>query len=242
MNITSGVEKKALSVLIYGREGIGKSTFAAGAKEPIFLKLEDRLSHIPSDKTDLISNLTQLDQALVYLKTQDHKYKTVVIDSVDWLEALVQAEVAKANKVKTIADIGYGKGFVEVAVTIREIINSLSELRNNRKMNLIFIAHAKIKKFDDPAREAYDRYQLDLHERTASILTQYVDNILFADFDIYLEDGKAKATKRVLFTEPSPSYVAKNSFNLPRKIELSWSAFVLEVNKFYLPKEVADGK
>ena len=76
-------------VLLYGTEGIGKSTFGSQAPKPVFIQTEDGLDEIDTDKFPLATSYEQVVAALADLRNEQHDYETVVIDSLDWLERLV---------------------------------------------------------------------------------------------------------------------------------------------------------
>ena len=246
MKITTGIKKAPLTLLVYGREGIGKSTFASHAKNPIFLKFEDRLDHIDTSKSDLITSIDQMDKNLIYLKTQDHGFNTVVVDTITAMQALAVKHVLDKYNAKSLSEGDHGKFYVDVQQTCFDFVDSLFELRQSKNMNIVFVGHALIKPFAPPIGEPYDRYQLDLMDKVANKVIQAVDCVLFVEQEVETIVNKAKKNqatstgKRVMRTEPSPSYIAKNSYNLPKKIEFSWAAFTKEVLKFYETKTTGE--
>lgn len=118
-------------------------------------------------------------------------------------------------------------------------MEALSRLRNERKMNIILIAHSQIKAFNDPSiATPYDRYQLKLNEKAAALWREFVDFVGFATYEVFVKknevaDKKAKAFgdgKRVLYTERRPSFDAKNRLGLPFELPLSFSEFMKAVD------------
>jgi hypothetical protein len=77
------------AMLVYGTEGIGKSTLAARAPQPVFVQTEDGLGEVNCDKFPLAASFAETLAALTELRDQDHAYQTVVVDSLDWLERLI---------------------------------------------------------------------------------------------------------------------------------------------------------
>jgi len=152
-------------ILMYGTEGIGKSTTASQAPKPIFIPTED--------------GLDQIDCASY---SEEHDYQSVVIDSLDWLERLIWDDVCREYGVKSIekADGGYAKGYTHALTQWREVLNGLDALRNERGMAVILLAHAKVEKFEDPESVAYDRYSPRLHKHAAALVTEWCDGVLFA--------------------------------------------------------------
>lgn len=242
-SITRGKENKPPRLLIYGQEGCGKSTYASNAPNPVFIQTEDGLDEISTAKFPLAHNLDDVLSALAALRDEPHDFQTVVLDSADWLERLIWDRVCQDFGVRSIekADGGYGKGYVHALTYLRQIVSLLNELRNTRGMIVIVIAHSKVERFEDPENAAYDRYTPRLHKSATSLLCEWVDAVLFATkrFRVSKEQGsgfqgdRAIATaigadggERILRTVGSPACIAKNRFNLPGEIPLSWSAFM----------------
>jgi len=111
-------------------------------------------------------------------------------------------------------------------------------------MNIILIAHAQIKTFADPAQPTgYDRYQLKLNEKAAAVLREAVECVLFATYEttVVKEKGDKKGRgvgdgERVMYTERRPAFDAKNHFDLPFEMPLSWKAYAEAVDTFYNKK------
>lgn len=219
-------------VLVYGVEGIGKSTFAAGAPTPIFIQTEDGLGSLEVDHFPIATSVTDVLDALSALFDGEHKFKTVVIDSLDWLETLIWRDIESKYDAK---DLAYGKGAMIAAEKWREILDGLNALRNQRGMIVILIAHCEIKRFDSPDSEPYDRYQPKLQARSSALVREWVDAVLFANYRTVVQKADVGFNKtvsrgistgeRLLFTAERPSYMAKNRYSLPESIPLAWEAF-----------------
>lgn len=219
-------------VLVYGVEGIGKSTFAAGAPAPIFIQTEDGLGSLQVDHFPIATSVTDVLDALSALFDGEHKFKTVVIDSLDWLETLIWRDIESKYDAK---DLAYGKGAMIAAEKWREILDGLNALRNQRGMIVILIAHCEIKRFDSPETEPYDRYQPKLQARSSALVREWVDAVLFANYRTVVQKADVGFNKtvsrgistgeRLLFTAERPSYMAKNRYSLPESIPLAWEAF-----------------
>lgn len=241
-NIQRGRAPMPPRIMLYGVEGIGKSTFAAEAPKPIFVQTEDGLAQIDCDKFPLAATFEEVQQALAELQAQAHDYETVVIDSLDWLERLVWDAVCKEYGVKSIekADGGYAKGYTHALTYWRQIVDLLGSLRTGKGMAVVLIAHAKVEKFEDPESAAYDRYSPRLHKHAAALICEWSDAVLFATrkFRTQSEDAgfNRKRTianaigkdggERILRCVGGPSCIAKNRFGLAEELPLSWSAFM----------------
>jgi hypothetical protein len=231
--VTRGVIKKPHLVLIYGADGVGKSSFAAGFPGAIFLGSEDGTNNLDVARFPSLGSWDDVTKAVSELTTEKHDFKTLVIDSLDWLEPLLHKAICERYNVKSIelAAGGYGKGYTEALNGWLALKDQLSGLREKRQMNVVLIGHAEIIPFNDPdAQTTYDRYQLKLHKKASAMWREYVDHVLFANFEIYAKkDGnKTRAYgegARVLYTERRPGFDAKNRLGLQFSLPLSFDDF-----------------
>jgi hypothetical protein len=227
---TTGVVKRPHYILMHGLPGLGKSTFASKAPNPIFLCSEKGTSHLNVTRLELDS-FDQFMQAINELQGLKHDFKTVVIDTVDHIEPLIFKEICKEEGKESIEQIGYGKGYAYALEYWRKLVDGLEALRE-KGMNIILLAHTEIKAHNDPQlSSAYDRYQVKLHSKAASLIIDRVDCVLFANYKTYItQDGASKVKalgdgSRIVYTELRPSFIAKNRFNLPYEIPLEWEDF-----------------
>ena len=237
-HIQTGRENKPPRIMLYGQEGVGKSTFGASAPAPIFIQTEDGLGEIDCCKFPLAQCVEDVIIELTALRDEEHNFRTVVIDSLDWLERLIFDEICKEFGVRSIekADGGYGKGYVDALVHWRKVLALLDDLRNKRGMMVILLAHAKVERFEDPENAAYDRYSPRLHKHAASLVSEWVDTVLFATKRMRVsKDGDSRTIaapigadggERIIRTNGSPACIAKNRYGLPNEIPLSWDEFI----------------
>lgn len=214
-------------IVISGPPKIGKSTFAEQADSPVFLQTEDVGDGIKAPKSDLRKSWAEVMESLAWLSTEKHDFKTLVVDSVDWLEPLINNQVAKDNNVPTLEKIGYGKGYVMALDLWREYIDAIKWLRDTKDMAVIQIAHTEIKRFENPETDPYDRYQLKLYKGASDLVMESSDVIIFANYFVGTtkkKDGMRERTRaigsgeRTLYTEERPAFKAGNRFNLPPEI------------------------
>lgn len=222
-------------IIIYGSQGLGKSTFGALANNPVFIQTEDGLDAIDVPSFPLAKDYQTVMSQLGELCSAEHDFKTLVVDSLDWLEALIWAEVLRTRPttekgvpVKNIDDYGYGKGYVYAMDLWQEYINAVNYLRNERGMMIIQTAHAHIRKFENPETDAYDRYEIKLHKGAAAKLQEHCDMVLFVNnfVGVKKEDkgfgGERKRAvgsgDRYIYTEERPAFLAKNRYSLPSEI------------------------
>jgi hypothetical protein len=233
--IHSGPQPAPRRVLLYGTQGIGKSKFAAHSDNPIFVQTEDGLGEIACDKFPLAESFDQAMAALSELYTEKHPYRTVAVDSLDWLERLIWADVCRKRNVTSIEDIGYAKGYVFALTQWREFLEGLTALRRDKSMTIVLIAHARIEKFENPETESYDRYVPRLHKLASAVVQEWCDEVLFATYKVHTkhtdEGFGRKGTRgigmgeRILRTTERPAHMAKNRLNLPEELPLEWEAY-----------------
>jgi hypothetical protein len=221
-------------ILVHGVAGVGKTTNASQAPAPVFIQTEDGLGTLPVPHFPLARTFDEVIEALAALYIEEHDFRTVVIDSVDWLEPLVWARACRDNGWASIEDPGYGKGYIAALALWRQYVDGLNALRDERGMTVIQLAHTDIKRFDSPEHEPYDRYQIKLHARAAALLQEHSDIVLFANYrvsTVKADTGFGKKVnralgsgERVLYTAERPAFLAKNRFGLPDVLPLDWAA------------------
>lgn len=225
MNINTGIQNKPIKAVIYGPEGIGKSTFASKFPAPLFIDTEGSTSRLNVARTDPPSSLAMLGSMLTELAQNNHGYKTLVLDTADWAERLCIKAVCEKNSKAGIEDFGYGKGFTYVYEEMGRILNQLTTIWEHG-MNIVITAHAAIRKFEQPDEMgAYDRWELKLINapkcNVCAMIKEWADMVIFANYKTFAvavdKDGKkhkAQGGERVMYTTHSPCWDAKNRFDL----------------------------
>ena len=228
-NITSGPTATAQKVVLYGVEGIGKSTFASQFPNPVFIATEGSTANMSVNRLDKPSSWQMLIDEVNYVK-QTKICSTLIIDTADWAETLANQHIIARNGITSIEDLGYGKGYTMVKEEFGKLLNLLSELTDDG-INVVVTAHAELKKKEEPDQMgAYDRYQLKLSRQCAPLLKEWSDMVLFANYETTIvTDSKTKSKKatggqRVMFTTHHPAWDAKNRHNLPEKLPFDFSS------------------
>lgn len=233
-------DRKPPRMLIYGTAGIGKTTLGTQAPAPVFIQTED--SEVDCPTFGLLKSYDEVMEAMASLVTEPHDFKTVVLDSLDWLEPIVWRETCRLNKWASIEDAGFGKGYVAALDTWRVLLDGFNALRDERGMAVMILAHCEIKRFDSPETEPYDRYQIKLQKAASALVQEHVDAVLFANYRVSTVKADAgfnrKAVRGVgagdrrLYTTERPAFLAKNRFGLPDSIDLDWATLAAGIPFF----------
>jgi len=239
-SIRKGVRIKPPKVVLYGVGGIGKTTWAAAAPKPIFLFTEEGqgMLDVPRFEPDgkpTIQSWEQAIECLSVLHSEEHDFNTVVIDSLDFCEPLLQSYAARSRGKDGIEDFGFGKGYTFAVDDAMVMLRWLDALRDNRNMAIILICHAESKRFESPDAESYDRYKLKLHDRLAARVYDWADCVLFSNYKAHVVRDKEAfgqerkravgIGERIIYTEERPAFWAKNRYSLPPELPMSWGAF-----------------
>jgi hypothetical protein len=231
-SIKKGKNLRPPRIFLYSTHGIGKSTFASQAPNPIFICAEDGLDALDVAHFPIATSSADVMEMIQTLYTEEHEYQTVALDTVDWLENLLNSEIEAEHDAKELA---YGRAAMYLANKWRDILDGFNALRNDKGMNVILIGHSEIKRFDSPEVDSYDRYQPKLQTRSSAIIQEWADCVFFANYKTVVkkedlgfnkERGRAISNgERMIFTQEKPAYLAKNRYSLPDSFSLNWGAF-----------------
>lgn len=249
MEITRGKIKAAQKVVIYGPEGIGKSTFASKFPDPLFIDTEGSTNHMDVARLPKPSSWTMLLEEVRYVINTPGLCKTLVIDTADWAETLCISEICARNHWSGIEDPGYGKGYVYLADEFGKLLNLLTELVD-RGIHAVLTAHAMMRKFEQPDElGAYDRWELKLQKKTAPIVKEWADMLLFANYKTLVinvdgkgaQKGKNKAQggQRIMYTTHHNCWDGKNRHGLPEELPFDFAsiAHIFDTQVQVTPKQ-----
>lgn len=234
MEVISGKIEKKKKVVLYGPEGIGKSSLAANFPKPIFIDTEGSTTEMTVDRLAKPTSWTMLNQQVDWAKQQVGRFETLVIDTIDWAEMLCTESICAQHGKKGVEDFGYGNGYVYVKEEFGRFLNKLSDVID-AGLNVVLVAHSQIIKFEQPDEMgAYDRYQLKLGKKTSSqtapLVKEWADMLLFINYETYsvAVDDKGRKHKgqggtRMVYATHHPAWDAKNRHGLPDKFPLDYS-------------------
>jgi hypothetical protein len=235
--VSRGARREPPRLVIHGDGGLGKSTVASGAPDPIFLDLERGTLELDVARVENITTWEGL-RATVRGYAQDQEgFKTVVIDTLDRAEWLCWQHVCREARVDSIEKVGkgFGKGYVAAYEQFRALARDLDACRA-AGMGIIVIAHSKIEKAPNAAGDEYERWTLKVDRRVAGLFYESFDAVLYARLETFTqksESGKTKGfgERRVMETQASPAWLAKNRYRLPAQLPLAWEELSAGINR-----------
>lgn len=230
--VTTGIQTAPVKTVLYGPEGIGKSTFASHFPDPVFIDTEGGTKRLNVARLPQPTSWAMLLDEVAEVRKGSVPCGTLVIDTADWAERLcIQAVCAKA-KVNGIEDFGYGKGYTYVKEEFAKLLDALEEVLNAGH-NVVVLAHAAITKFEQPdAVGNYDRWSMKTSKQVAPLLREWCDMLLFANYKTVVEKAgsspnaknKASGGRRVLYTTHHPCWDAKNRFGLLEEVPFEYAS------------------
>ncbi|MEY8460999.1 ATP-binding protein [Eggerthellaceae bacterium 24-137] len=237
LNITRGVVPKAQKVVVYGPEGIGKTTLAAQFPDPLFVDVEGGSAHMDVARAEAPRSWAALLSTVDAVRAE-RPCATLVVDTADWAERLCAEHLCAKNKWASIETPGYGKGYTELAEEFGRLLDKLTELAE-AGVNVVLAAHAAMRKFEQPDEAApYDRWELKLQKKVAPLVKEWADAVLFLNYKTIVETvgegfaakGKARGGKRVMFASHHACWDAKNRWGLPDESPLSFDPIAPHVS------------
>ena len=242
--IIKGKIPSAIKIVIYGAEGIGKSTFASKFPKPLYIDTEGSTKQLDISRLPSPRSWRELLEEVKYILDNPSLCKTLVIDTADWAEKLAVIKVCEDQNVKNIEDIGYGKGYVYLEQEFRNLLSLLDEVIS-RRINVVIIAHSQIRTFYEVDNIGqYDRYELKLQKKTSPLLKEWADMLLFANYKTNIiidqKSGKSKGVggERVMYTTHTPVWDAKNRYDLDSELPFTYTAITHLFNEEDLPFDV----
>ena len=222
-------------IVLYGTAKAGKTTFASTIPNNLLLDVEGGSGAVNIARVERES-LDTYDKFMSVLKSvyeQKHDFSCVTIDTLDLLEQIIFTQAAKEHGKNSIADVGYGAGYVTAVNIWKQVLQGLDMLREERKMMVLLIGHDVVRRHDDPITESYDRYNINLHEKTGGIIKAWADIIAFVNNEVFIKSEevgfnskvkRAKGGERVLHLIESPAFIAGNRYGLPAEVNFTWDA------------------
>ncbi len=236
LEVRSTLKDSPIRAVIFGADGVGKSTFCAAAPRAVFIPLESGLDNIDALAVPVPVSWLELIAAIDELSDYE-KCGTIVIDPLDRAEelcwALVCHEGDSKGKKRRIEDFGFQAGYKNAINHWRQFLAACDRAREKGK-NILLIAHSHRKSVKNPTGEDYEQWQIKLHDKAAGLIREWSDVVGFAELDVAtVDDGgrtKGQSTgRRILRAQPSAGYQSKTRYALPAKVPLDWPSFAAAV-------------
>ncbi len=229
MRIIKGKQASAKKVVLYGPEGIGKSSFSSKFPEPLFIDVEGSTKELDIARFEQARSWEEVLEQVRYVIANPTCCKTLVIDTADWAERLEMEYVCRKNKWNSIESPGYGRGYQICGEEFGRLLNELDKVID-AGIHVVITAHAKMRKFEQPDEMgAYDRWEMKLSKQVAPLLKEWCDMLLFCNYQTYvvqgaspMEKAKVQGGKRVMHASHHPCWDAKNRHGLPDVMDLDY--------------------
>ena len=233
MKISKGKKKTAIRTVIYGTEGIGKSTLASHWPHPLWLDTEAGSNQLDVDRVEGIETWSDLIATMREFLAEPGDYKTLVLDTVDKTETMLIEDICKQAGKDSIEEFGFGKGYTVVQERIIKELLMMMDKVIAKGIHVVIIAHTAIRTITPPDSDPYDHYELKTTKKVSPVIKEWADMVLFCNYKISVvksgdsPTAKSRATgsgKRMMYTTHKPSYDAKNRYGLPDELPMAYSA------------------
>jgi hypothetical protein len=252
LTTTAGMRPSPRRILLYGVQGIGKSTFGVSSHKPVIVQTENSCEDLDCEKYNVARSYGECMDNIREVRDAEHDRQTLVVDTVDWFEPLVWAQLIKdrpttdkGRPVSSIEDYGFKSGYEMCLPYWRAFYDLLTVVQAKRGMEIILLAHSTIQRYTPPDNEAYDRYAPKMHKAAAAIAQEWATEVLFTNYKTYTKsEGTGLRERKVglgngdrsMFTTNRPTHFAKNRLHLDDEMIFSWDAFDAARVKFFTEK------
>lgn len=229
LKIVRGRQAAPAKVVMYGGEGIGKTTLASQFPDPLVLDTEDGTNQLDVARV-VVGDWQTMRTAVAALQVDRQGFSTLVVDSIDWAERLLVEQVCKDNNKDSVEAFPFGKGWVMVAEQMGKFLDSLDGLVA-AGMNVVLVGHSTVKRVSPPEMtEGYDRHELKLSKQVSPLVKEWADAVIFLNYRTRVvegTDGRSKAVggkERFMFAERCAAFDAKNRYGLPAEMPMGIAA------------------
>jgi len=205
------------TTLIYGRPGIGKTTWMASFPDAILFSCERVSKGIPCYDFNTENggggvHSWEVFKAGVALLEKSDKFQTVCIDTIQAAYGQCMTWVCKQNHIAHPGDEGFGKGWAAVRDEFASMLDTIAATGRG----IVFASHAKDVEITSHSGEKYTRIQPSLSGQAYDYIKQKSDFVFYAE---YVKDAEGEP-RRVLFTTGDEVIDAKHAGILPKYIIL----------------------
>lgn len=232
MTISIGKGKKAHAIrtVVYGVEGIGKTTLVSHWPDPLFIDTENGSYQIDVKRFDGVETWKDVTDAIDYVISNPTVCQTLVLDTADKAEQMLSKAICEETGKDSIEKVGggYGKGYTILQERFQQDLLGRMDRVIAKGIHVVIVAHSTVRTITPPDADPYDHYELKCSKKVTPLLKEWCDMLLFCNYDITViqgSNGKGKAVgdgKRVMHANHMPTYDAKNRFNLPDTMPLDY--------------------
>lgn len=228
MNITRGKIAGARKIVVYGPEGIGKSTFASKFPDPVFIDTEGSTKDMDVARFDKATSWEMIRQQVKYIISHPDCCRTLVIDTADWAEQIEITSLCEEKGWKGIEDLGYGKGYTYCAEEFGKFLNLLEDVVD-KGIHVVMTAHAQLRKVELPEEMgSYDHWEMKTSKKVAPMIREWADAVFFANYKTRIVEvdkkKKAQGGQRVMYTSHTPFWDAKNRYGLADELPFEYDS------------------
>jgi hypothetical protein len=232
MEITGGLLIEPQRLVVYGPEGIGKSTIVSRTPNPVFIDVEGSTADLDVQRSPIPGSWTALIDTVNEFAVDHHGHKTLVVDTADCAERLCIDHVCASNNLTSLGgQDDFGKSYGILDTEWRRLLDMLTRVAKSG-MHVCLTAHAKQRKLELPDQDgSFDRWELKMEKRTSAATKEWARTVLFLNYKTYIVEGEKKLDKakgkgghRVIYTTHHPAWDAKNRVGLPDEVKLEYSA------------------
>ncbi|MCD8124438.1 MAG: AAA family ATPase [Lachnospiraceae bacterium] len=242
MKITKGRLPGAKKIIVYGPEGIGKTTFASQFPDPLFIDTEGSTKDMDVARFDKATSWAMVLQQVKYVINHPDVCGTLVIDTADWAEQLEISSLCAEKGWDGLEAPGYGKGYTYSAEKFGELLNLLEDV-TEKGIHVVITAHAQLRKVELPEEMgAYDHWEMKTSKKVAPMLREWGDAVFFANYKTRIievnKKKKAQGGQRIMYTNHTPFWDAKNRYGLPEEMPFEYNSIrhIIERNADVSPQ------
>lgn len=210
-----------LTVLLYGKTKLGKSSFSSHAESALFLATEPGLNSLSAYQVS-IQCWDDLLAACAEIAEGKHPFKTIIVDTVDNAYRFCTDYILRKFKAEHEADLPYGKGYALISNEFQRVLTKLAFL----PYGLYLISHAKEVEVETRTGK-YTRIIPTLPDKARKMVLGMADMVLFCDLESQTGANGEPLVRRVIRTKPSVYFEAGDrTGRLPETLDLDYSKFV----------------
>jgi len=242
LTINAGKITRAVKTVIYGTEGVGKSTLASQFPGALFIDVEGGTSQMDVRRIEAPKSWSELVEIVNEVSKTPGICETLILDTADWAEQMLIQHICKKYNQKSIESFGYGKGYTYIGEEWQQLMKAFDAVKD-AGMNVTIIAHARQRKIELPDQAgAFDHWEMKLSKQVAPLLKEWADLLLFLNYKTFVvttdsNSKKAQGGKRVMYTSHNPVYDAKNRHGLPDELDLSFDGIAHIFSKIETVKQ-----